>query len=150
MRRLIGLLALGGLLAVMASGCGGGSSKPLDKAAYEKQMRAVGADLTKSLNALTASTGSATKAAAALVALQTHLRTAEKELGSITPPVNVKTQHADLVTALGEFADELDPVITQLKAGKMTALNDIGTMKGLNDIETASNAIAAKGYKIGT
>jgi len=149
MRRVIGLLLLGSVLAIVAAGCGGGGSKPIDKADYEKQMQAIGLGLDKSLSSLTASSSTAPKAAIALTAVQTDLRTAATKLGAINPPTAVKTQHEQLTTAVREFADELDPLIKELKAGKLSALASLPTLKGLKDIQTASTAISNKGYKIG-
>jgi hypothetical protein len=150
MRRVLGLLLLGGVLAVVVAGCGGGGgSKPLDKADYEKQMQTIGGSLTASLNELSSSTSSAAKAATALTKVQTDLRKAADELDAMTPPTAVKTQHEQLTKAVREFADELDPLIKDLKAGKLTALSTLPSLKGLSDIQTASTAITNKGYKIG-
>ena len=54
-----------------------------------------------------------------------------------------------LAKAVRDFADELDAVITKLKAGNLQALSTVPTLKGLQEIQTASTAIANKGYKIG-
>jgi hypothetical protein len=40
-------------------------------------------------------------------------------------------------------------VIKSLRAGTMTALASVPTLKGLTEIQTASTAISNKGYKIG-
>jgi len=150
MRRVFGLLLLSGVLAVVVAGCGGGGgSKPLDKADYDKQMQTIGGGLTDDLNSLSSSTGSAAKAATALVKVQTDLRTAADQLDAITPPTAIKTEHEQLTKAVREFADELDPLIKDLKAGKLSALSSLATLKGLSDIQTASTAISKKGYKIG-
>ncbi len=108
----------------------------------------IGQSLSTSLNTLGAAT-TAAKAATALAKVQTDLRSAGDKLEAITPPDPIKTQHAQLVKAVRDFADELDPVITQLKAGKMTALQTVPTLKGLTEIQTASTAISNRGYKIG-
>jgi hypothetical protein len=151
MRRAIGLLLLGGTLALLAAGCGGGSSgpKPLDKADYVKQMQAIGRKLSTSLNGLTADTGSAPKAAAALTTVQGELRAAAVKIAAIDPPTDIKTEHAQLATAVSEFADELGPLITKLKAGNLQALTTLTKLKGVSDIQKASTAISNKGYKIG-
>jgi hypothetical protein len=120
----------------------------LPKAAYVSRMKTIGRSLSTSLNSLGAAT-TAAKAAAALTAVQTDLRKAADRIESITPPQQIKTQHAQLAKAVRDFADELDPVIAKLKTGAMTALQTVPTLKGLQEIQTASTAIANKGYKIG-
>jgi hypothetical protein len=164
-------LALTAALLLFAAGCGGGSKSsdatttaetttekaatttkakatPLPKAAYVNRMKAIGQSLSTSLNSLGSAT-TAAKAAVALAAVQTDLRKAADRIESITPPEPIKTQHAQLAKAVRDFADELDPVIAKLKKGTITALQTVPTLKGLQEIQTASTAIANKGYKIG-
>ena len=143
-------MLLGGLLVALAAGCGGGGGpKPLDKADYVKQMQTIGHDLSSSLSGLSASTGSTAKAATALAKVQTELRAAADKIESITPPADIATEHKQLADAVREFADELTAVITKIKGGDITALATLTSLKGVSDIATASNKIAAKGYKIG-
>jgi soluble cytochrome b562 len=111
-------------------------------------MKAIGSSLSSSLNSLNSATNAA-KAATALTAVQTDLRAAADRIDAITPPKPVKTEHAKLEKGVRDFADELTPVIAKLKAGTMSALSAVGTLKGLQEIQTASGAIANKGYKIG-
>ena len=66
----------------------------------------------------------------------------------MTPPPDVAVPHKNLTAAVGEFADELDPVIAKLKAGKLAALQTVGQMAALKKIGTATAAITAAGYKI--
>ena len=149
MKRVIGLLALGAMVASMVAGCGGGGgAKPLSKADYVAQMTAIGKSLSTSLNTMGSATDAKT-AATSLVKVQTDLRAAVKKLDAITPPSDVKTAHEQLSKAVGEFADELGPVITKLKAGNLKALSSVTTLKGITDIQTAANAITKAGYKIG-
>jgi hypothetical protein len=108
----------------------------------------IGQSLSTSLNTLGAAKTAAT-AATALAKVQTDLRSAADKLAAITPPDAIKTQHGQLVKAVRDFADELDPVIKSLRAGTMTALASVPTLKGLTEIQTASTAISNKGYKIG-
>src|SRR5262249_6724734 len=77
------------------------------------------------------------------------LRKAADRIESITPPEPIKAQHAQLAKAVRDFADELDPVIAKLKAGTIAALQTVPTLRGLQEIQTASTAIASKGYKLG-
>ena len=163
-------LALGAAVLLLAAGCGGGggggttgsqattttttTSSPAPtgpaptKADYVKQMKVIGQSLSTSLNTLGAAT-TAAKAATALAKVQTDLRGAADKLAAITPPDAITAQHAQLVKAVRDFADELSPVIKSLQAGKMTALSSVPTLKGLTEIQTASTSISNKGYKIG-
>jgi hypothetical protein len=162
------LLPVFAATVLLASGCGGGgasksssptastgaatttaeTSAPLAKAVYVSKMKAIGKSLSTSLNSLGAAT-TAAKAATALESVQTDLRHAADRIESLTPPDAIKAQHAQLAKAVRDFADELDPVVTKLKAGNMTALSAVPSLKGLQEIQTASTAIANKGYKIG-
>jgi hypothetical protein len=161
--KLLLALALGAAALLLAAGCGGGggggttgsqatttttASPAPTKAEYVTQMKVIGQSLSTSLNTLGSAT-TAAKAATALQKVQTDLRAAADRLAAITAPDAIKTQHGQLVKAVRDFADELDPVIKNLQAGKMTALASVPTLKGLTEIQTASTAISNKGYKIG-
>jgi len=124
------------------------SGQALGKAAYVAKMKAIGESLSTALNTLGTAT-TATKAATALAQVQTDLLAAADKLHAIVPPAPVAALHAKLEQAVRDFAAELGPVITKLKAGKISALASVTTLKGLTEIQTASTAIAAKGYKIG-
>jgi hypothetical protein len=161
-KRFLPMLALWAASMLLAAGCGGGgggttgaspittvaSSPPLAKADYVKQMKVIGQSLSTSLNSLGKAT-TAPKAAKALAKVQVDLRAAADKIEAITPADAIKTPHANLVKAVRDFADELTPVITKLKAGNMAALSTVPTLKGLTEIQTASTAIANRGYKIG-
>jgi hypothetical protein len=171
-KRAFTMLAVGAATVLLGAGCGGGgssksstptttgtttaaaptttveSSAPLPKAAYVTKMKAIGRSLSTSLNSLGAAT-TAQKAASALQAVQTDLRHAAERIEALAPPPAIKAQHAQLAKAVRDFADELDPVITKLKGGNMQALSTVPTLKGLQEIQTASTQIASKGYKIG-
>jgi predicted alpha/beta-fold hydrolase len=160
------LLAIGAAAGLLAAGCGGGkkssstttssgtttaassSGTSLSKSVYVTKMKAIGSSLSTSLNLLSSATTAAT-AATALEKVQVDLRAAAGRLNAITPPTAVATLHKKLAQAVTDFADELAPVITKLKAGKFTALSSVPSLKGLQEIQTASTAISNKGYKIG-
>jgi hypothetical protein len=169
-KRLAAFILAASLLSI-AAGCGGGgksnangttegtttaaaatttkpAATPLAKGPYVNKMKAIGQSLSTSLAALNGAT-TAAKAAVALTAVQSDLRKAADRIDSITPPTAVKTEHAQLEKAVRDFADELGPLIVKLKAGKTAALQDVGTLRGLQEIQTAAAAIANKGYKIG-
>ena len=148
MNRVTALLVVVAATALLAAGCGGSSPEPLSKADYVSQVKAIGKDLSTSLNGIGSPKDSKT-AATALTSVQSDLRDAVKKLEDITPPDNVKTAHENLTKAVGEFADELDPIIDKLNDGKLSALGSVTTLKGLTDIQSAATAIGKAGYNIG-
>ena len=92
MNRVTALLVVVAATALLAAGCGGSSPKPLSKADYVSQVKAIGQDLSTSLNGI-GSPKDAKTAATALTSVQSDLRDAVKKLEDITPPDNVKTAH---------------------------------------------------------
>jgi hypothetical protein len=167
---LVGVLAAGSAALLLVSGCGGKKSAatgptttavapattttaapPLGRAAYDAKMRAVGRSVTNAIDALGTPT---TKAAVAkaVSGLQTRLRAAADRLAAISAPARVKAQHAALVKAVRDFADELDAVIANVRTGKLPAPSVPATLvslPGVGEIQQASTAIANKGYAIG-
>jgi hypothetical protein len=169
-------LAAAGLLAVTGCGGGGGngasteggittaaaesppatttaaaSGAPMPKAQYVQRMQAIGRSLSTSLNTVGA-TATAAKTATKLASVQQDLRDAADKLKRITPPRPIKAEHAQLERAVRDFAEELSPVITKLRTGKLAAARTVPTLQalqGLREIQQASAAIAGKGYKIG-
>jgi soluble cytochrome b562 len=111
-------------------------------------MRVIGRSLSTSIDAITSATTAAT-AAKALETLQSALRTAADKIEATIPPEEIKTQHSRLVKAVRDFADGLSPIIAKVKAGTLTALSQVGRIKGYLEVQAASTAIAKKGYKIG-
>lgn len=164
---LVGVLAA---VVLLATGCGGGKKSaataptttaaaptvtapaaPLGRAAYDAKMRAVGRGVSNAISSLGAPTTEAT-AAKALASLATHLRAAADTLASISAPAPIKAQHAALVKAVRDYADELDAVIAKVKTGKLGATSIAATivsLPGVAEIQQASTAIANKGYSIG-
>jgi hypothetical protein len=164
MRATIAMLALSAAVGLLAAGCGGSkkstttstttttatstaAAAPLSKAAYVAQVKAVGKDLSAAITAL-GNPKTAPVAAAGLTTLQADLRSAVQKLNAIKPPANVAAAHAQLASAVTEFADELSPIIAKLKAGNMKAYSQILTLKGLADITRAAQAITKAGYPI--
>jgi hypothetical protein len=147
MRRVIAWLALAAAVALVAGGCGGGGSSPLGKADYEKQMGAIGTQLTTALNGVGTAT-TADGAATSLKKLQTELTDAADKMDAITPPEKVQTEHQQLADGVREFGDELDPIITKLEGGQLQALAGVTSLAALLKIQKASTAINKKGYDI--
>jgi hypothetical protein len=148
---LLARAALAGVclaLLATAAGCGGGGgAKPLSKAAYDRQMEALGREISASLTPL-ATVKTAPEAAAAASRLRKGLRTVEARLAAINPPAAVKDDHAKLVTAVGKFATELGPVITRLEHGDLSAAGTVYTLPAVAEVQAASGAIEAAGYPI--
>lgn len=164
------LAAIAAAVLLSAAGCGGGggskgsstaasATQPaptttaaaparLGKAAYVKRMQAIGRSLSQALNSVSTATTPAS-AATGLARAQTQLRAAADKIHSILPPPGIKSEHAQLERGVRDFANELGPVITKLRAGTLAALSTIGTLKGAGEIAAAATAIANKGYKIG-
>jgi hypothetical protein len=170
-KRVPTMLSVGAAAVLLASGCGGGSKKtagsptttpvpatttaaatPLGKADYEVKMRAIGTSVSESLGSINALT-SKPMAVEVLTTLQSRLRSAADRLAALSPPSRVKANHAQLVQAVRDFADELDSVIAKLKKGTLQATAVTPTilgLKGVAEVGAASSAIANKGFKIGS
>jgi hypothetical protein len=171
-KRVPTMLSVGAAAVLLASGCGGGGKKtagsptttaavpattaatatPLGKADYEVKMRAIGTSVSESLGSINALTSKAT-AVRVLTTLQSSLRSAADRLAALSPPSRVKANHAQLVQAVRDFADELDSVIAKLKKGTLQATAVTTTilgLKGVAEVGAASTAIANKGFKIGS
>jgi hypothetical protein len=150
--RAVSGAVLGALAIVCLVGCGGNGSKssgpePLSKAAYDRQMTAIG----RSLGTAFAPVGAATTAQEAQAALSTvegELTSLENKARRITPPTPLAADQALLVTAFGEIRSELNPLITKLKSGELQAVNSIASLKGIKDLATAVHAISKAGYNI--
>lgn len=148
MRNAIAILMLAVAFAVVTA-ASGRASTPMTKAAYDTEMIAIGERLTASIDALNSVT-TAKEGATVLAHTQADLRDAVKQLESITPPSRIKAAQRQLANAVGEFADELTPMIAKVKAGNLEALSTFATLKGLQNIRTATSAITKAGYTIST
>jgi hypothetical protein len=148
MGRTTGMLLVVAATALLAGGCGGHSSgPPLTKVQYVTQVAKVRQALVVSLGTLGSLNG-ASDAATALAKVQNEMRSAEKQLKAINPPASIASEHEKLTTGVGDFADELDPVIAKLKNGNIGALSQIPNLQGFNEIQSALEAISQAGYPI--
>jgi len=135
-------------LAALCLAASAAAHKPLSKAAYDKEMTAIGTSVGGDLKPVGAArTGHSEELA--LVKLQGELGAIGRELAAITPPGPVKADHALLVAAVQEFEREVGPVIATLKARHTSALASILELKGLLAIESTVAAINTAGYSIG-
>jgi hypothetical protein len=141
------LLAVAAVV-LLAGGCGGHSSgPPLTKTQYITQVAKVRQGIVVALGTLGSLNG-ASDAADALAKVQDDMRTAEKQLKAINPPASIATEHEKLTTGVGDFADELDPVISKLKQGNLGALSQVPNLQGFTEIQSALEAISQAGYPI--
>jgi hypothetical protein len=118
-----------------------------EKSKYVTKMRSAGLDYGGVVDNL-ARTQTAEAAAILTSQLQETLR---KEVGlmeAIPPLPGVRSEHAALVRAVGDFADELDAVIARLKKGDKAAVGELRSLRGLGEIRTALAAFTSKGYDI--
>jgi hypothetical protein len=122
--------------------------RPLSKTAYEAAMHVVAKSFTKAYQEIGGS-ATAYMAQLGLRLMQSDLRQAAKELEAITPPAQVAPAHRRLVKAVSLFADELNPIIKRLKAGKISALAEVTKVSAYKEIAADSEAITNKGYDIG-
>jgi hypothetical protein len=123
------------------------SGPPLTKAAYDRQMSVIGRGISESLNTLNTA-GDAKSAAVALTKVQEDLRNAQKQLEAIAPPKPVAADHAKLTQAVGDFADDLGPVIVKLHKGNFAALDSVVSLPSFVAIQTYAGAIEKAGYQI--
>jgi hypothetical protein len=79
---------------------------------------------------------------------QRKLRQAAAQLAAITPPANVRAAHEALRRGALEYASELTEIIDVVRGGNFAALGQIAALKGVTDMQTASERITAKGYAI--
>jgi hypothetical protein len=123
------------------------ANAPLTRAAYVKQVNSIAKKVGPAMSGLASATN-AQDAARQLQAAQATLRTTAGQLGRITPPANIKSAHARLVTSVNELANELTPVIAKVKAGNLQALLSALSLKGIIDARAAITQITKAGYKI--
>jgi hypothetical protein len=134
-------------VGLVAVGSAAGNSTPLSKAAYAKQLTAIGKNASSSIGSLTAM-NSASSAYVALGKVQVALEIAANRLSSIKPPAKIATAHAKLTAAVGELAVELSPIRAKLKTGNLQALGSVLSLKGMKDLLAANAALAKAGYHI--
>lgn len=80
--------------------------------------------------------------------LQLRLRKAAAQLAKIIPPSDVRGPHEQLRRGVLDYAAELSSIIASIHAGRLAALQTIATLKGVEEMESATIAITHKGYAI--
>jgi hypothetical protein len=154
-------------LAVLAAGCGGGPAKRAQTpakhvqrrspsrtlSAYEVEMRPLGdkvaAELARAGRGVAQPDADRGSIERTLLSVQVELRAAAARLQRIEPPVRIRAQHRRLIRAVREFADELTGVIAGVRHGSQVPVYmQIPRLKGLKDMQRASDAITKAGYAI--
>jgi hypothetical protein len=84
-----------------------------------------------------------------LHSVQAELRAAAAKLEKIEPPVRIRAQHRRLIEAVRELADELTGVVAGVRNGNQVPVYMlIPRLKGLQDMQRASDAITKAGFAI--
>jgi hypothetical protein len=117
---------------------------------YEAQMQVLGSQLSAYFAKVGAADGTASlkQAAANLKGVQVHLRNAAVKLAAMKLPPKLDADQQRLIVAVHEYADELNQIIVQVKAGNRAALAAISDLKGIRDMGEATQAITKAGYNI--
>jgi hypothetical protein len=166
---------MGASIAALVAGCGGQTSttgaqnssttaattappvqraRPPHYSVYETAMQVLGNRLALALedSGLTVnSPGSTTgEVVAALRRAQHQLRVSAVALAKIKPPRKIRALHDQLLKGVRDFAAELDGVIASAERGadSLHIAATIPTLKGLREMQRASDAITKAGYVI--
>jgi hypothetical protein len=167
MRRAFAVLFMIAAIGVGVTACGGKNTPTTTttvaltpKAAYEQKMQILGQQVDSVMGAVSNANSSQTPSGAALPGkteaanlqvAQKELRQAAAKLAKIPPPARVKTAQAQLLKGLREVAEELTPVMAQLRqkgSNPIKVLQGILQLHGLKDMQAASASIAKSGYDI--
>jgi hypothetical protein len=159
MRTTLALLVVVAV-AVVSPGCGASTPRPDTKAQYEQHLGPAARSLTGVLGTLQklaatsivfpAKPTAARDARAVVERTQATLREAAQELDDVTPPPAVGRDHARLGRATRKLADELGPVIEQLKRGSLVSAAKLPGLPAASQVHATLTAIAAKGYRLGS
>ena len=149
--RALGVLAAGALVSVSLAGCGGSSGAggaALSKAAYSKQMSAIGAGFEADLGPLS-TLKTAHQAQLVLTKLRGELAETVAKLRAIKAPAAIAGGARASDDRDGRVEQQLGPVIANLKTMGIKALRSVATLDAVKGIATAVAAINKAGYNIG-
>jgi hypothetical protein len=140
-------------LALAASGCGGGSSRPLSKSQYERKVQQIQQDVFAKINPATVIVSSrGGDATRGLEAVQHAIEDEARQLGQLTPPADIAKLHRRLVAAMRHYAEDLSSLIGALRSGRLT-LDELGpklrSLVSARAVRKARAEIIERGYKIG-
>jgi hypothetical protein len=158
---------MGASIGTLAVGCGGHTSAtgtqtvtPIERptlrhhSAYETAMQVLGNRLALVLeeSGITVRSQGATtdEIVRALRTAQHQLRVSAAALAKLRPPGEIVTFHDRLIKGVRDFATELDGVIASARSGTdgIRIAAEIPTLKGLIEMQHASDAITRAGYVI--
>jgi hypothetical protein len=155
-RRVLILLVTA--VVLVAAGCGGGGGggggsvkpvgPPLTKTEYQAKLKQIAKDISTKLGSTVSTSKKPTKQD--VEKTQTALRAFADELEKVNPPAEVKSLHAQLVSTMRGFADELPGLIDKLVNTKDPSAA-IGVLFGAKSIQALiklSQAYKAKGYNL--
>jgi hypothetical protein len=150
-------LALIGTL-VVAAGCGSSAPRQDSHAEYQEHLAPAARDVTDVVNGFEklaaasivypAKPNDAKKARRVVERMRSTLRAAAIDLDDVTPPPAVAGDHAELTRTTRKLADDLGPVIRQLKLGNLVSVGELPTLPVVAEVHRALRAIAAKGYRV--
>ena len=138
------------VFALVVAGCGS-SPKTVTKAEYQREVQRIGQDLTNAGSQLGQSIDIATFNGN-VDNLRDHLKAGAHDLHGLKPPANVQSANDRLATALGDFADELEPVKEARRQSIVKArdaLLKVSKSDAVRNARAASRELKAKGYDIG-
>ena len=149
MARVLAMAALGCVAVLGLGGCGGGG-EPLDRAAYEQQVREINQESFEQLDEL--SDGARLPDQATLEGIRTSLRDTADELNRITPPEEVAEAHAQWVAGLRDAANTIrsieDDLTSEDRTVQLKAYQQLGEGSASRQLEAARAAFIEAGYDI--
>jgi hypothetical protein len=127
----------------------------LDKAAYERTMRRLGAQLIGSVEALfplteaQPGTDVSKQTLAKLERTRTVVTSVMARAAGILPPPPIRAEHRRLLQGISALGRELDNLIQAEEKGPSQPFGLYARFNSLRAIAKATTAIEKKGYKIG-
>jgi ribosomal protein S15P/S13E len=138
------------VFALVVAGCGS-SPKTVTKAEYQREVQRIGQDLTDAGSQLGQSIDIATFNGN-VDNLRDHLKAAAHDLHGLKPPGNVQSANDSLANALGDFADELEPVKEARRQSIVKArdaLLKVSKSAPVLAARAATQELKRKGYDVG-
>ena len=150
-RRVRKLLILLGLVALLATGCGGGGgseSKPLTKAEYQAQLEQTAKEIGDKVGKTQKDIDKMTDAELKQFTDVVH-EFADK-LEEINPPAEVANLHKRLVQAMNDLADEFPDTAKKLKAAKGPGegIKIVFGTKAIGELVRLGYEFKSKGYDL--
>jgi hypothetical protein len=143
---------------MLVAGCGGGSSNgsetttrasspPLSKAGYQAKLESISKEVSRQIGD-TSGSGKLTKSKIDQVVGASH-ELADR-LRDVNPPPEVRTLHAQLITALDDFGDEFPALAKKLNSTKDASVG-LSTFLGAHAVQELlklGEEFKAKGYNL--